>query len=234
MWPFKKTNDIKRLFIFANNRQTDYKDLDKFLYYHPDYNSNQSVCVFFNEATKWSLKQKSAMKAKRKWLIVRPAQSNKYRDKPPEFLGLEAVDKINFERFYICPELITSRYNRTELLSSLYEYFEKNNIDIRRWRHFKYSFNGEHIEFEDKLNEHIAPAWRDHPKCFEATGERRRTPTTGLWFYIYLKNEYPDVKLTLLYFTSETSTSHGDDEERAYFLNEIKTNKNIELFNSFL
>lgn len=226
-------NDIKRFFIFANNRQTDYKDLDNFLYNHPDYNTDQSVCIFFNEATRWSLKQESAIQAKRKWLIVRPA-FHKDPNKSPEYIGLNDVNTIDFERFYICPELITPNHNRTNLLPLLYKHFDENNIDITKWRHFKYACNAEQTEFKDKLNEHIAPAWREHPKCFEATGLKRRTPTTGLWFYMYLKNEHPDIKLTLLYFTSNTSSSHGDDEERAYFLNEIKTNKNIELFNSFL
>ena len=222
-------NNIKRFFIFANNRQSDYKDLDEFLYNHPDYN-DESVAVFFNDAENLSLKIKSALNFNRKWLIVR---TRNYKDDTKEFAGLDSLNNIDFERFYIFPEPILQQFNKGYMLQQLFKDYTEKNIDISKWRHFKYYLNEEQTIFKDKLNEDIHPAWREHPQCEQMTGNIRRHLTSGLWFYMYAKQEYPNSKLTMLYFSNECSNTHSGKDESAYFLKELKDN-NLEAFNSFV
>ena len=222
-------NNIKRFFIFANNRQSDYKDLDEFLYNHPDYN-DESVAVFFNDAENLSLKIKSALNFNRKWLIVR-TRNNK--DDTKEFAGLDSLNNIDFERFYIFPEPILQQFNKGYMLQQLFKDYTEKNIDISKWRHFKYYLNEEQTIFKDKLNEDIHPAWREHPQCEQMTGNIRRHLTSGLWFYMYAKQEYPNSKLTMLYFSNKCSKTHSGKDERTYFLKELKDN-NLEAFNSFV
>lgn len=225
-------DNIKRFFIFANNRQSDYKDLDEFLYNHPDYN-DESVAVFFNDAEYWSLKFKSVLNFDRKWLIVRPRNFRKEEHRPHEFVGLDSLNNIDFERFYICPEPMTEEWCFSNMVKELCKDYQTKNIDMSKWRHFKYYMNTEQTIFKDKLNEHISPAWRDHPLCEEATGYARQQLTSGLWFYMYAKKEYPNTKLTMLYFSNQCGTNHSKDDERKYFLKELKDN-NLEAFNSFV
>ena len=222
-------NNIKRFFIFANNRQSDYKDLDEFLYNHPDYN-DESVAVFFNDAENLSLKIKSALNFNRKWLIVR---TRNYKDDTKEFAGLDSLNNIDFERFYIFPEPILQQFNKGYMLQQLFKDYTEKNIDISKWRHFKYYLNEEQTIFKDKLNEDIHPAWREHPQCEQMTGNIRRHLTSGLWFYMYAKQEYPNSKLTMLYFSNKCSNTHSGKDESAYFLKELKDN-NLEAFNSFV
>ncbi len=234
-------NNIKRFFLFANNRESDYQHLDEFLYNHPDYN-DESVAVFFNDAENFSLKFKSALNFNRKWLIVRPRtyrfllpeEEITFKDhKDQEFVGLDSLHNIDFERFYICPEPITKHFYQSKLLQELFEEYTAKNIDVSKWRHFKYYANKEQTIFKDKLNEHIHPAWRENPMCEEMTGNVRRHLTSGLWFYMYAKQEYANSKITMLYFSNKCSKTHSEKDEREYFLKELKDN-NLEAFNSFI
>lgn len=211
-------NKIYRFFIFANRRKSEYGDLDTFLSSHPDICKN-CIFILFNKALPLSFQ--SVNKFVRKWIFFR-CLSDPSIPKQLLFDDFNILNRYSFEKFFLLPEFLLQENIHKSFGKAFIENLHAKNIDISLLSHTNIWRNKEHDLLYHRINYGIKPY------------HKHKDLSSGLWAYIYLKNQYPLSKFTLIGFNSNINElTHSPDIEKKYLIQEHYFSKELEFFQCF-
>lgn len=209
---FKKSQNLEQstrttkkephFFIFAN-RDSYKDDLDHFLMNHKDIDN--SIFVFFNngEPFKHSV---IAQNHENKWIFFR---SLKKGHNQLAFRDLSLLEQYNFTKIFTIPDVLTEQMLSKEITKDFLLFIDEHNIDPKTISHIG-STKRQSQTYHD-LNQRI---------------NRRKKPyhdnkflSSGTWIYIYIRQNYPNSKITLLGFNSKIdSVVHDPGVERQFLI----------------
>ena len=190
-------------FLFANCKDIIF---DNYLKDNKSFNED-SIVVLFNTAQ--PLRQSEIIaKHPKKWIFFRyladhSAYGTYFRD-------LNLLSEFFFEKYFFIPDFFDTKYRRRLLVNNFFiptiDYLISKNIDLSNLNHFS-------IFDPDEL------------KIVKLHYEKGKTPSTGFWVYLYLKNLYPNSDFTLVGYTSTINPKYHDPSfEKGYLLSDINNN----------
>lgn len=188
-------------YLLANNTSiSNFDFLESTNFYDPD-----SICVLFNNAYPLTLNS-NIRNHQNKWIFFRSlskiVNNTYYRD-------LSLLDSCDFTRFYFVPELLDSeKYKNVDYFQNTIQYLKKHNINLSKLHHMD-------IFESDEL--------RSVRKYYTSI---KKTLSSGLWIYLYLKYSFPLSKITLVGYNLNVNTNfHDSSFEYGYILSEILNKK---------
>lgn len=159
------------------------------------------ILVFFNDAT--PLTQSTKFDGYNKWIFFR---ATKIKDKPGfVFKDLSILDRLSFRKFFFIPDLLDDNFNNIEYRKEAEKFISSANC-IENLRHLPKKFaRANTLDYISKQNINLS---------------------SGFIAYIYIKQKYPQSKITLVGFSSDVDTEkHNANFEKGFFISEILNNQ---------
>jgi hypothetical protein len=191
----------KKFYLIANNT----KILDYSFLNNTNFFDENSICILFNNAYPLTINEQIKNHGN-KWIFFRSLSmiqnETYYRD-------LSLLQNYFFEKYYFIPEILDSiKYKNKDYFWSTISYLKEKNISLSELHHMDI-FESEEFRIVRKYYSRI-----------------KKTISSGLWVYIYIKNKYPRSEITLVgYDLCVNSAFHDVSFEYGYILSDILSNR---------
>lgn len=196
----QKKESNPSFFLFANRKDSIF---DNYLKEDASFLNKETISVFFNTAQP-IVQSPFIADHPRKWIFFRfLAKNEKYGT---FFRDLELLERFDFEKYFFIPDFFDPQYRAKNFFIPTIDHLISKNVDTSKLAHLKL-LDPEEL-FRVKQNY-----------------DKRKTPSTGFWIYLYLRGLYPKSNITLVGYSSVIDPAYHDASfEKAYLLSHIQNN----------